>query len=78
MVGTPEANLQRARGKPGMTGIITGTPHSSPQVVSIIVPLSHVNELKYIGLRTAPSLTNPKGTEPGFEACQSGFRVLST
>lgn len=78
VVGTPEPNLQGARGEPGVTGTIAGTPHGSVQVVPITVPILHANELRHVGLRTAPSITNPQGTEPGFEAWQSGFRVLST
>lgn len=57
-----------------MTGTLTGTPHSYPPVVPLIVPILNVNKLKHGGLRTAPSLSSPQGTEPGFEAWQSGLR----
>lgn len=78
VVSYPEPNVQRVRGRPCLTGTVLQTPHSSPQVGPILVPILHVNELKHMGLRTAPSLNNPQGGEPGFEAWQSGFRALST
>lgn len=59
VVSYPEPKMQRARGEPCLTGTVLQTPHSSPPVGPILVPILHVNKLKHVGLRTATPHLSP-------------------